>query len=54
MFVLQPANLFAQSLHAIFSLLSHGSKFLVLSESDFADFVYTGDTSKAHTKLAEP
>jgi hypothetical protein len=43
-----------QSLRAIFSLLSHGSGFLLLSESGFADFVCTGDMSKAHTKLAEP
>jgi hypothetical protein len=35
-------------------LPSRGSKFLFLSESGFADFVCTGETSKAHTKLAEP
>jgi hypothetical protein len=48
------ANLFGQWLHASFSLLSRGSEFLLLSESGFVDFVCTGDTSKAHTKLAEP
>jgi hypothetical protein len=46
--------LFGQSLHAIFSLLSRGSEFLLLSEIGFADFVSADDTSKAHTKLAEP
>src|SRR5258708_10968396 len=40
------ANLFGQRLHAIFSLLSRGSEFLLLSESGFVDFRSEEHTSE--------